>query len=73
MNGESWGHTAVAYAFLCSSLFAGRILGGVMYKAEGSFRLGVSKNNLNAAFLIMALLTVIVLVLSITTGLLRLG
>ena len=27
-----------------------------MYKAEGSFRLGVSKNNLNAAFLIMAAL-----------------
>ena len=56
MNGESWGHIAVAYAFLCSSLFAGRILGGVTYKAEGSFRLGVSKNNLNAAFLIMAAL-----------------
>ena len=56
MNGESWGHNAVAYSFLCSSLFAGRILGGFMYKAQGSFRLGFSKHNLNAAFLIMAVL-----------------
>ena len=56
MNGESWGHNAVAYAFLCSSLFAGRILGGVMYQAQGSLRLGFSKHNLNGAFLIMAVL-----------------
>ena len=56
MNGESWGHNAVAYAFLCSSLLAGRVLGGVMYKAEGSFRLGVTKHNLNGAFLMMAVL-----------------
>jgi hypothetical protein len=54
MKGESWGHNAVAYAFLTSSLFSGRVFGRVMYKTRSTFRLGVTKNNLNAAFLILA-------------------
>lgn len=54
MKGESWGHNAVAYAFLTSSLFSGRVFGRVIYKTRSTFRLGVTKNNLNAAFLILA-------------------
>jgi hypothetical protein len=54
MKGESWGHNAVAYAFLTTSLFSGRVFGRVMYKTRSTFRLGVTKNNLNAAFLILA-------------------
>jgi hypothetical protein len=54
MKGESWGHNAVAYAFLTTSLLSGRVFGRVMYKTRSTFRLGVTKNNLNAAFLILA-------------------
>lgn len=54
MNDGSWGRSAVAYAFLTSSLFTGRIFGRVIYKSRSSFRLGVSKNNLNVAFLILS-------------------
>ena len=56
MNDGSWGRSAVAYAFLTSTLFAGRIFGRVIYKSRSSFRLGVSKSNLNAAFLILSVL-----------------
>ena len=56
MKGESWGHNTVAYAFLTSSLFTGRVFGRVMYKTRHSFRVGVTKNNLNTAFIILAAL-----------------
>ena len=56
MKGESWGHNTVAYAFLTSSLFLGRAIGRVIYKTRHAFRVGVTKNNLNVAFLMLALL-----------------
>lgn len=64
MNGESWGHNVVAYAFLTSSLFTGRIIGRVIYKTRHSFHIGVTKNNLNAAFLILAALFLAVAVVT---------
>lgn len=54
MKGESWGHNTVAYAFLTSSLFAGRAIGRVIYKTRHSFHVGVTKSNLNCALLILA-------------------
>ena len=64
MTGESWGHTVVSYAFLTSSLFTGRIIGKVIYKTRHSFHIGVTKTNLNTAFLILAVLFLLIAVIT---------
>jgi hypothetical protein len=50
------GHNIMAYAFLTSALFTGRVLGRVIYKTRHTFRVGITKNNLNRAFILLIVL-----------------
>lgn len=55
LKGASWGHYVIGYACLISSLFLGSVFGRVIYKTRHTFRVGVTKNNLNGAFFLAAL------------------
>lgn len=56
MKGSSWGHYIIAYAFLCSSLLSGLVIGRVIHDIKYSLKINSTKGSQNSTILTLAFL-----------------